>query len=207
MEFGVRKYDKDTYLLVCRQYFHGWSSSIEQRRNYKKWSKSCWVSLKIGKVWGKKRPRTTMEMCELLTLRHVFDAVWNIQPSPEASSARFYLELWRHRERERERLDNAEACYLYFSFHTASSVYSCSIKEANISLSGSYAHSNHEYCFYTLIVRVIFEAVSSTVIKEITLVAPGGGELVLLRPKWLRRRLEPLWTFELNLEWLLLDMG
>ena len=109
-----------------------------------------------------------MEMCELLTLRHVFDAVWNIQPSPEASSARFYLELWRHRERERERLDNAEACYLYFSFHTASSVYSCSIKEANISLSRSYAHSNHEYCFYTLIVRVIFEAVSSTVIKEIT---------------------------------------
>lgn len=29
---------------------------------------------------------------------------------------------------------------------------------------------------------MIFEAVSSTVIKEITLVAPGGGELVLLRP-------------------------
>ena len=94
-------------------------------------------------------------------------------------------------ERERERLDNAEACYLYFSFHTASSVYSCFIKEANIPLSGSYAHSNHEKCFYILIIRVVFKAISSTVIKEITLVAPGGGELVLRRPEWLRRRLEP----------------
>ena len=54
---------------------------------------------------------------------------------------------------------------------------------------------------------MIFEVISSTVIKEITLVAPGGGELVWLRPEWLQRRLEPLWTFELNLEWLLLDMG
>ena len=87
-----------------------------------------------------------MEMCELLTLRNVFDSLWNIQPSPGAFSARFYRELWRHpeRERERERLDDAEACYLYFSFHTASLVDSCSIKEANIPLSGCYAHSNHE---------------------------------------------------------------
>ena len=23
VEFGVKKYDKDTYLLVCRQCFHG----------------------------------------------------------------------------------------------------------------------------------------------------------------------------------------
>ena len=82
--------------------------------------------------------------CSVLTLRNVFNSLWNIQPSPEAFLARFYRELWRHRE-DRERLDNAEACYLYFSFHTASSVYSFSIKEANIPLSGSYAHdSNHE---------------------------------------------------------------
>jgi len=41
VEFDVKKYDKGTNLLVCRQCFHSQSSSIEQRRNCKKSNKSC----------------------------------------------------------------------------------------------------------------------------------------------------------------------
>ena len=86
-----------------------------------------------------------MEMCELLTLRNVFDSVqcgiFSLVPRRSRLGSTVSCDVT---ERERERLNNAEACYLYYSFHTVSSVYSCSIKEANISLSRSYAHSNHE---------------------------------------------------------------
>ena len=41
VEFGVKKYDKGTNLLVFRQCFHSESSSIEQRRNCENSNKSC----------------------------------------------------------------------------------------------------------------------------------------------------------------------
>ena len=97
VEFDVKKCYKDTNLRVWR-----WSSSIEQRRNCKKSNKSCWVSLKIGKVLGKKETANDNGDVRVVNAAKClrFSTVGNIQPSPEAFSARFYRELWRHRERE-----------------------------------------------------------------------------------------------------------